>query len=70
MAWEEAPLRMDDSKVEIADDYTKRKCVFRLKTSSGSECLFQVYINQRMYYALFSFFPPLLLQSLPPIPAI
>ena len=42
MAWEEAPLRMDDSKVEIAEDYTKRKCVFRLKTSSGSECLFQV----------------------------
>ena len=42
MAWEEAPLRLDDSKVEIADDYTKRKCVFRLKTSSGSECLFQV----------------------------
>ena len=41
MSWEEAPLRMDDSKVEIADDYTKRKCVFRLKTSSGSECLFQ-----------------------------
>ena len=42
MAWEEAPLRMDDSKVEIAEDYTKRKCVFRLKTLSGSECLFQV----------------------------
>ena len=34
---------MDDSKVEIAEDYTKRKCVFRLKTSSGSECLFQVW---------------------------
>lgn len=28
--------------VEIADDYTKRKCVFRVKTSAGSECLFQV----------------------------
>ena len=42
MAWEEAPLRIDDTKVEIAEAYTKRKCVFRLKTSSGSECLFQV----------------------------
>ena len=28
--------------VEVAEDYTKRKCVFRVKTSAGSECLFQV----------------------------
>ena len=29
--------------VEVAEDYTKRKCVFRVKTAAGSECLFQVY---------------------------
>ena len=32
---------MSESTVEIADDYTKRKNVFRLKTEAGSEVLFQ-----------------------------
>ena len=32
---------MSESIVEIAEDYTKRKFVFRLKTEAGSEVLFQ-----------------------------
>jgi hypothetical protein len=32
---------MPESVVEVADDYTKRKNVFRLKTETGSEYLFQ-----------------------------
>ena len=32
---------MSESGVELADDYTKRKHVFRLKTQSASEVLFQ-----------------------------
>ena len=41
-------IRLDPSAgnaVEIADDYTKRKSVFRVKTSTGSECLFQAENN-------------------------
>ena len=33
------------TSVEIAEDYTKRKCVFRVKTGAGSECLFQAENN-------------------------
>ena len=32
---------LSESGVEIADDYTKRKHVFRIKTEVGSEVLFQ-----------------------------
>jgi len=39
---EEIPqIILSESAVEIADDYTKRKNVFRLKTEAGSEVLFQ-----------------------------
>ena len=39
---EEIPqINLSESTVEIADDYTKRKNVFRLKTEAGSEVLFQ-----------------------------
>ena len=33
--------------MEVADDYTKRKNVFRIKTDSGSEYLFQVMMTAR-----------------------
>ena len=40
---EEPPLPLSDSSVvEVAEDYTKRKNVFRLRTEGGSEYLFQV----------------------------
>jgi len=42
--YEETPLSLSESIVEVADDYTKRKNVFRVCTkgeSSPSECLFQ-----------------------------
>ena len=42
---EEPPLPLSDSSVvEVAEDYTKRKNVFRLRTEGGSEYLFQVNI--------------------------
>ncbi len=41
LALEEPPVPLPESIVKIADDYTKRKNVFRLKTESGSEYLFQ-----------------------------
>ena len=42
---EEPPLPLSDSSVvEVAEDYTKRKNVFRLRTEGGSEYLFQVHV--------------------------
>ena len=40
--YEEKPLKLVESEVEVANDYTKRKNVFRVKTDAGSEYLFQV----------------------------
>ena len=40
--YEEKPVKLLESEVEVADDYTKRKNVFRVKTEAGSEYLFQV----------------------------
>ena len=42
LSFEEVPpIILSESGVELADDYTKRKHVFRLKTHSASEVLFQ-----------------------------
>lgn len=42
VALEDFPVRLDNSsQVEVAEDYTKKKGVFRIKTQSGTECLFQ-----------------------------
>ena len=42
LSFEEVPpIILSESGVEVADDYTKRKFVFRLKTQSASEVLFQ-----------------------------
>ena len=42
LSFEEVPpIILSESGVEVADDYTKRKYVFRLKTQSASEVLFQ-----------------------------
>ena len=38
---DEPPVTLCESQVEIADDYTKRKNVFRVKTDNGSEFLLQ-----------------------------
>ena len=40
--YEEKPVKLSESEVEVANDYTKRKNVFRMKTEGGSEYLFQV----------------------------
>ena len=42
LEYEEKPLKLAESEVEVASDYTKRKNVFRMKTDGGSEYLFQV----------------------------
>ena len=42
LEYEEKPLKLVESEVEVASDYTKRKNVFRVKTDGGSEYLFQV----------------------------
>ena len=42
LEYEEKPVKLAESDVEIANDYTKRKNVFRVKTDGGSEYLFQV----------------------------
>merc|ERR1719270_1445849 len=39
--YEEKPVKLVESEVEVANDYTKRKNVFRVKTDAGSEYLFQ-----------------------------
>ena len=36
-------MKLADTEVEVASDYTKRKNVFRVKTEHGSEYLFQVF---------------------------
>ena len=41
-SYEEIPVQLSESHIEVADDYTKRKNVFRIKTENGSEYLFQV----------------------------
>ena len=38
---EEPPVELQESHLEVADDYTKRKNVFRVKTTNGSEYLCQ-----------------------------
>ena len=43
--YEEKPVKLAESEVEVANDYTKRKNVFRMKTEGGSEYLFQVIRN-------------------------
>ena len=40
--FDEKPVKLAESEVEVANDYTKRKNVFRVKTDGGSEYLFQV----------------------------
>ena len=40
---------MKESQVEVAEDYTKRKHVFRIKTDSGSEYLFQAEGDSNMH---------------------
>ena len=42
LEYEEKPVKLVESEVEVASDYTKRKNVFRVKTDAGSEYLFQV----------------------------
>ena len=42
--YEEKPVKLAESEVEVANDYTKRKNVFRVKTELGSEYLFQVIV--------------------------
>ena len=42
LEYEEKPVKLVESEVEVANDYTKRKNVFRVKTDAGSEYLFQV----------------------------
>ena len=42
LEYEEKPVKLMESEVEVASDYTKRKNVFRVKTDAGSEYLFQV----------------------------
>ena len=44
LEYEEKPVKLVESEVEVANDYTKRKNVFRVKTDAGSEYLFQVFI--------------------------
>jgi len=41
LEYEEKPVKLMESEVEVASDYTKRKNVFRVKTDAGSEYLFQ-----------------------------
>jgi len=41
LEYEEKPVKLAESEVEVANDYTKRKNVFRVKTEQGSEYLFQ-----------------------------
>merc|ERR1719427_287963 len=41
LEYEEKPVKLVESEVEVASDYTKRKNVFRVKTDAGSEYLFQ-----------------------------
>ena len=49
--FEEKPVKLAESEVEVANDYTKRKNVFRVKTELGSEYLFQVH---KHYLIIFS----------------
>ena len=44
LEYEEKPVKLVESEVEVANDYTKRKNVFRVKTDAGGEYLFQVVI--------------------------
>ena len=43
LEYEEKPVKLVESEVQVANDYTKRKNVFRVKTDGGSEYLFQVF---------------------------
>ena len=53
MEYEEKPVKLAESEVEVANDYTKRKNVFRVKTELGSEYLFQVIL---LFFVDFSVF--------------
>merc|ERR1719510_2876292 len=48
LEYEEKPLKLAESEVEVASDYTKRKNVFRMKTDGGSEYLFQAENDSEM----------------------
>ena len=48
LEYEEKPVKLAESEVEVANDYTKRKNVFRVKTEQGSEYLFQVKTNFKL----------------------
>ena len=52
LEYEEKPVKLAESEVEVANDYTKRKNVFRVKTVVGSEYLFQVFNSIPEYCAL------------------
>ena len=49
LEYEEKPVKLVESEVEVANDYTKRKNVIRVKTDAGSEYLFQVIILNILY---------------------
>ena len=42
------PINLKNSNIDIAYDYTKRKCVFKVNTFSNSEYLFQTIDNDSM----------------------
>jgi hypothetical protein len=48
-SFEEGPVQLAEGRVEVADDYTKRKNVFRVRTDAGSEYLFQTEGEAAMY---------------------
>ena len=51
-----SPVMIYQASVELAGDYTKRKFVFRLHTSDGSEFLFGAdNEEQQVRYSLFQF---------------
>ena len=52
--YEEKPVKLSESEVEVANDYTKRKNVFRVKTEYGSEYLFQVVVFSLSHWLFLS----------------
>ena len=52
LEYEEKPVKLVESEVQVANDYTKRKNVFRVKTDGGSEYLFQVF-KIKTYFGVF-----------------
>ena len=56
LEYEEKPVKLAESEVEVANDYTKRKNVFRVKTEQGSEYLFQVKTNFKLIISIIFMF--------------